>query len=74
MNEIIDAGGARFVVIVRIQFMDNSSGIAIRSYFEKNNAMFHRLNQIELEQLRSSYELLSITKSMLRLRATRLLY
>ena len=47
------------MVIARIQFRDKSSGIAIRSYFEeKNNAMFHRLNQIELEQLRSSYELL----------------
>ena len=58
MNEIIDSGGARFMVIVRIQFRDNSSGIAIRSYFEKNNAMFHRLNQFDIEQLWSSYELL----------------
>ena len=50
MNEIIDSGGVRFMVIVRIkvQFRDYSSGIASRSCFEeKNNAMFHRLIQIE---------------------------
>ena len=36
MNEIIDSGDVRFVVIVRIkvQLRDYSSGIAIRSYFE----------------------------------------
>ena len=37
MNEIIDSGGVRFMVIVRIkvQLRDYSSGIAIRSYFDK---------------------------------------
>ena len=60
VNELIYSGGVRFMVIVRIkvQFRDYSSGIAIRSYFKKNKAMFHRLNQVELEQLRSSYKLL----------------
>ena len=35
--------GVIFMVSVRInvQFRDYSSGIAIRSYFEKSNAMFH---------------------------------
>ena len=35
--------GVRFMVSVRInvQFREYSSGIAIRSYFEEKNAMFH---------------------------------